>query len=162
MHSSQPCAPPRRRRDRGFSLVEIMIAVLIIGMLIMLAMPAITKVHRASQSNRFISDLRTFAQAFETYSMMNGGWPATTASGAIPTGMSASEFLHGAWVSPKNSIGGQWGWDNEPSGAAVAVAGVTAPTSQMVAIDARIDDGNLSTGLFQLNGGRYLYYLQQP
>lgn len=159
MHSFHPCAPPRRRHA-GFSLVEIMIVVVIISLLAMLALPAFNKIRRVAQSNRFVSDLRVFAQAFEGHSMQDGSWPPNAGSGIVPTGM-ASELRHDLW-STRNSVGGLWNWDNSGSGSAgIATTGVTAPNSQMIEIDVRIDDGNLSAGLFQFTGTRFIYYLRQ-
>jgi hypothetical protein len=66
-----------------------------------------------------------------------------------------------AW-SARNSLGGRWNWDNNGSGlAGVATSGVTAPLSQLIEIDARIDDGDLTNGVFQQSGGKFIYYLQQ-
>jgi prepilin-type N-terminal cleavage/methylation domain-containing protein len=158
MHSFQSGAPPRHRQA-GFSLVEIMIVVVIISLLAMLALPAIQKVRRSAQTNRFVSDLRVFAQAFEGFSMQTGGWPASAGSGVIPTGM-GPELRHDLW-STVNSLGGRWNWDNTATGIGIAITDVTAPTSQLVEIDARIDDGDLSNGLFQFTGTRYVYFLQR-
>lgn len=159
MHALRPCTPPRRRRA-GFSLVEIMFVVVIISLLALLAMPAFTKVRRAAQSNRFISDLRTFTQAFEGYASMNGAFPANAAAGIVPPGMEI-DLKTPAWKTV-NSLGGRWNWDNLVSGVGVASSGITAPLSQMVQIDARIDDGDLSNGVFQqLPSGKYIYLMQQ-
>jgi len=159
MHAFHPCAPPRRR-NAGFSLVEIMFVVVIISLLAMLALPAFTKVRRNAQSNRFISDLRTFSQAFEGYTTMNGSFPGNAAAGVVPPGME-EDLKTPAWKI-ENSLGGRWNWDNLATGIGVASSGVTAPLSQMVQIDARIDDGDLSNGLFQrLPSGKYIYLMQQ-
>ena len=46
--------------------------------------------------------------------------------------------------------------------AGIATTGVTATLSQMVEIDARIDDGDLTAGLFQqVTANRYIYLIQQ-
>ncbi len=159
MHSPFPCAPPRRRQA-GFSLVEIMFVVVIISLLAMLAMPAITKVRRAAQSNRFISDLRTFVQAFEGFITMNGSFPANATAGVVPIGMD-EDLKTPAWK-VVNSLGGRWNWDNLATGVGIASSGITAPLSQMVQIDAKIDDGDLSNGMFQLlPSGKYIYLMQQ-
>lgn len=156
-HSS---APPRRRRDAGFNLIEMVIVTVIIGMLAVLAMPALQKTRLASQNSRFVSDLRVFAQAFESYSVVNGGWPPNSGSGVVPAGM-AGDFRASSWTGA-NSIGGRWNWDFNMSGvtAAIATTGVTATDAQMVVIDRRIDDGDLTTGLFQKVGTRFIYVLE--
>lgn len=155
---------PRGNRSgrTGFTLVEIMIVVVIIGLLAALAIPAFQRVRANAQSTRFISDLRTFAQAFETYALKNGNWPPNAGSGVVPAGMSG-ELKDAAWTTAKNSVGGRWNWDrNNFGGAAViSTANVTASDAQMTAIDAKIDDGDLTTGRFQKVSGRFAYILEQ-
>ena len=160
MHT--PLHRERRSNRAGFTLVEIMIVVVIIGLLAALAIPAFQRVRENAQSTRFISDLRTFAQAFETYAMKNGGWPPNAGTGVVPTGMSG-ELKDAAWTTAKNSGGGRWNWDrNNYGGAAViSAANVTASDAQMTAIDAKIDDGDLTTGRFQKVSGRFCYILEE-
>lgn len=159
MHLSH-LSRPRRRRNAAFSLVEIMIAVVIIALMALLAMPTFTKVRRNAQSNRFISDLRTFTQAFEGFATLNSTFPGNAGAGIVPSGM--EDYLKSDSWRNVNSIGGRWNWDNAAGSTGVAISGVTAPLSQMVQIDARIDDGDLSNGLFQLlPSGKYIYLMQQ-
>src|SRR5476649_1317835 len=102
---------PRRPRPRpgAFTLVEIMIVVVIIGLLAALAIPAFQRVQQGSQNSRFISDLRTFAQGFETYATKNDDWPPNAGTGVVPVGMSG-EMKDSAWTVAKNSVGGRWNW----------------------------------------------------
>ncbi len=155
-----PTVPPWHR-PRGFTLVEIMIVVVIIGLLAAMAIPAFTRVRESAQNSRFISDLRTFSQAFETYSMKNGTWPGNAGTGVIPPGMSG-ELNDGAWTTSKNSVGGRWNWDLALNGntAGISVTNVTASVAQMTAIDAKIDDGDLTTGRFRQYTGRYTLILE--
>lgn len=138
-----------------------MIVVVIIGLLATLAMPALIRSRIASQNARFVSDLRTFAQAFETYATQNGGWPPNAGTGVVPTGMNGF-FRDAAWTTQKNSIGGRWNWDrNNYGGAAViSVANATATDAQMLLVDSQIDDGDLSTGQFQKNSNRFCFILE--
>lgn len=153
-----PRPSPARRSRRGFTLVEIMIAVIIIGLLAAMAVPAFVRVRQSARNNRFISDLRTFSQAFENYSMENGEWPPNAASGVIPTGMSGE--VAQAWIS-RTSVGGRWNWDrNLNVTAGISATSVTATDNDMRDIDAKIDDGNLSTGLFRKFDTRFTYILE--
>jgi prepilin-type N-terminal cleavage/methylation domain-containing protein len=161
MNSFRPCAPPGR--SAGFTLVEIMIVVVIIGLLAAMAIPAFGRIREKSQRARFVSDLRTFAQAFETYCAQNGAWPPNAGTGVVPTGMTSADFKISAWTTPKNSVGGRWNWDVNNFGAVAAISttNVTVSDAQMTLIDKQIDDGDLDTGLFQKNSGRFVYALAQ-
>lgn len=149
-----------RRRLHGFTLVEIMIAVIIIGLLAALAIPAFNKVRSAARNTRFISDLRTFSQAFEAYSATNGTWPADGAPGAVPAGM-AGDFKEMVWTA-STSLGGNWDWDYQQFGvtAGISVHEPTAPTSQLREIDRKIDDGDLMTGNFRARSSGFIYILE--
>ncbi len=159
MNSSRPCAPPRR--SAGFTLVEIMIVVVIIGLLAAMALPAFGRVRSRSHAARFISDLRTFSQAFETYSAQNGNWPANAGTGALPAGMSNADIKISAWSTQRNSVGGRWNWDrNLNVTAGISTTNATVTDAFMTAIDRRIDDGDLTTGLFQKFDTRFTYILE--
>lgn len=158
MKTFPPCAIPRTRR--AFTLVEIMIVVTIIGLLCLIALPAANRVRHAAQNSRFVSDLRTFAQAFDSFAATNGGWPPNAGSGVVPVGMSGL-LRDGTWSST-NSVGGRWNWDYNNFGvtAGISTTNVTAPDSQMEEIDAKLDDGDLTTGLFRKVGTRFVFTLE--
>lgn len=138
-----------------------MIVVAIIGLLAALALPAMQRVRQRSQNSRFASDVRVFSQAFETYAMESGSWPANAGSGVVPTEV-ADQISTAAWRAP-NSLGGRWNWDANRLGvvAAISTTGVTASAAQMSDIDRMIDDGDLSTGRFRSMSGRYCWVLEE-
>lgn len=135
-----------------------MIVVVIIGLLAMIAIPAVQRVQRSARNKRFVSDLRTFAQAFETYALENGAWPPNAGSGAIPSGLVGA--VGDSWRG-RNSVGGRWNWDRNINVAAgISTTNVTANDLQMTLIDAKIDDGDLTTGMFQKFDTRFTYILE--
>ena len=69
---------------RGFTLVEIMIVVIIIGLLAALAIPAIHSSQRNAKSATFINDVRTYSAAAEVFSLETGDFPEDVAPAVMP------------------------------------------------------------------------------
>ena len=61
----------RIRRNKGFTLVEIMIVVLIIGILMAIAVPNFIKARSNSQTSTCIANLRQIESAKEQWAMEN-------------------------------------------------------------------------------------------
>lgn len=59
--------------QKGFTLVEIMIVVVIIGLLAAMAIPAFNKVRETSQAKTCVNNLRQIASASDQYFLENGG-----------------------------------------------------------------------------------------
>lgn len=60
------------RTERGFTLVEIMIVVVIIGLLAAMAIPAFNKVRETSQDKAVTNNLRQIASAAQQYMLDEG------------------------------------------------------------------------------------------
>ena len=61
-----------KRNQKGFTLVEIMIVVVIIGLLAVMAIPAFNKVRSTSQRNAITNNLRQIASAADQYFTQTG------------------------------------------------------------------------------------------
>jgi prepilin-type N-terminal cleavage/methylation domain-containing protein len=152
---------PVRFPNRGFTLVEIMVVVVLIGLLAALAIPAFQRVQRASQNARVSNDFRVFAQSFEIYNAAYGTWPVDGSAGVVPAGMSG-DFRTAAWEAP-TAIGGSWNWNNNSGGvlAGISILNYTATDAQRQSLDAKMDDGDLSAGTLQKTGGNAITLILQ-
>ena len=63
---------------RGFTLLEIMIVILIIGILMAIAVPQLMHARERSQTNSCISNLKEIETAKEQWAMENGQPPTAT------------------------------------------------------------------------------------
>jgi len=163
--------PRRPRRACGFTLVELMVGVVIVGLLVALAIPAFRKVRNTSQAKIVTNDLRVFAGAFQSYNSQNARWPAETAAGVYPTEMAA--LLNRTNWMRVTPFGGSYNWDNNQThggrryAAAIAISAtaarpITAPQAVWQLVDKQVDDGNLSTGNFFLGASsRPVFIIQR-
>ncbi|BET69689.1 hypothetical protein ASA1KI_46070 [Opitutales bacterium ASA1] len=76
-----------RNSKKGFTLVEIMIVVVIIGLLAAMAIPAFNKVRSSSIEKTVVNDARQIGSAAQQYMMENGltqvSFGVTAGTGAI-------------------------------------------------------------------------------
>lgn len=151
----------RSTTKRGFTLVEIMIGVSIIGLLSAIALPNLLQAGTKTRNRRFARDIKTAGHAFVQYAFDHGDYPADKTPAQMPSGMD-SYLSNFAW-SENTVIGGQWDWDKGVFGvyAGVSVKGPSWSNEEMLKIDAIIDDGNLESGDFRSRTGGYIYILEE-
>jgi prepilin-type N-terminal cleavage/methylation domain-containing protein len=147
--------------DAGFTLVEIMIVVAIIGILTALALPSFQRARTQSQNTKFINDLRIIENALQTYATDNNAYPADQPAAVMPPELVSYLPATMNWANP-TSIGGYWDYAGNVFGVKCGI-GVSAPSrtsDQMTQIDTKIDDGNLATGSFRALNGEYVEVIE--
>ncbi len=157
-----------RLATRAFSLVELMIALLILSLLFFMAVPTYQRYQRKARATRIANDFKVFGAAFQTYAHEKGSWPSEALPGVVPTGFTSQDIQTETWAKA-TPMGGKFDWENNqihpggtsPGGkwrAALAITGTTdAPliidADLMQEIDMTLDDGDLDAGNFRKGFG---------
>jgi len=64
--------------EKGFTLVELMVVILIIGILVAIAVPVYNVAREKANTNTCKANLRTLDGAIQTYNAVESGWPPVT------------------------------------------------------------------------------------
>ena len=112
-----------RKRSRAFTLVEILIVVVILGILAAIVIPQFTDASTEAGQNSAASQLQTIRSQIELYRMKNQGDLPVTANLLDWDLLTAGNYLQADPVNPMNgtaavvALGGDysaagWAWDN--------------------------------------------------
>jgi prepilin-type N-terminal cleavage/methylation domain-containing protein/prepilin-type processing-associated H-X9-DG protein len=86
----------RRKRSRGFTLVELLVVIGIIALLLSVLMPALTKARASARDVQCLSNLHQLGAGFQVYANLNKGWwPKPCGTSANP-----NKFWSADWIYP--------------------------------------------------------------
>lgn len=90
---------PSRRRQRGFTLMEVLLVVAILLILASLATVAISRTLRGTQSKQAKIDISTLSQAINVYFIDNGSYPPSLeALVMMPDGLANPQKWNGPYL----------------------------------------------------------------
>lgn len=156
----------RRTVSRGFTLVEILIVVVILGVIAALVVPNFASATTESAQAAFISQLRIFGDAAVLQWTRTGDFPEDASSGELPVGF--EEYIDRRSWESGTPIGGVWDaelneWEvTSAIGVHFDGTGKTRGDEYMLVVDATFDDGDLDTGAFRkLANERYYLIVEE-
>ena len=151
---------------RAFTLVEILIVVVILGILAAIIIPSFTNASEDTKQTAFIASVKNFSNAAMVFRAMTGQHLEDAGSGIIPAGF--DEYIRQDDWENGTPIGGVWDAELNSFGLTSALGvhfdgtGDTQDATFMTHIDQQFDDGDLATGAFrQLAADRYYYVLAE-
>ena len=150
---------------RGFTILELVIVVAVIGILAAIAIPMVSSYRDKAKLIHIASDLRNFRDGFTAYVVDNGCYPPDSHNDApfnLINGYGTENYLPiNAWTE-EPYWGGFYNWEgpNSYPYAGISIYGTAASQEIMTKLDTVFDDGNLSSGVFRKTpNGRYTYII---
>ena len=148
----------------GFTLIELLLVVVILGILAGVVIGQVNAISEDAQRSAFISSGQIFQEAAYRYYLDNGSYPENRASGKLPDGF--GYYITSQQWESGTPIGGLWDMSFDQYGVTSSLgvhfktsAGPRKDDAYMQQIDASIDDGDLTTGVFQKVGGKRYYFI---
>ena len=161
----------RTKLKSGFTLVEIMIVVCIIGLLAVIAIPSFAKARRKSSVTRAANDLRVLDEAFKMYSLEMRSYPpdANNQNGVL-TGNMDEYVRDGIFEAEETPIGGRYRWINKDLGLfayayiisytdCTYCGGPANDLDLLASLDELIDDGDPTKGILKVYVGVHYHYI---
>lgn len=137
----------RAGRRTGFTAVELMIVVVIIGLTAAIAIPAFQKVRQSARATRAVNDMKKVGEAFNMLILINGDLPEGTYTANSSPGAFAADDLPSELESMPLGDGSSLSFTYSSS---VGVVELTSnegiETAIIETIDKLLDDGNTATG----------------
>ncbi len=160
--TDNPCK--RSRRCRAFTLIEILVVVLLLGILASIVIVRIKSPSDDAKRSVFTQNLRSFQQGLSLYRTSLNHYPPNAASGVCPDELVG--YVDATAFAQPTPLGGSWDVETNASGILLGIGvhfngAESQDDAFMVQIDRMLDDGDLATGYFRkLAADRYYAVLE--
>lgn len=147
-------------RRRGFTLIELMIVITIVGLLARIAIPRVNEFRLRGRAARIVGDLEVIRGAAFHVSADSGHWPLAPGPGLIPPEMQ-SYLPPGMSFNPEPGVVYDWRLTDMPNGdPGQAGPGATMGMGADVSDDAlRVELQRALSGQPTLTSGSTVYWL---
>ena len=139
-------------RRAGFTVLEIMVVVLILGIILAVAVPHFQKATLATRQARLANDFRQLHGAFELFELENGYWPMDVATARLPAEMVG--YLDAQVFADPSPLGGLFDYEGPEASlgieAGLSLVGTNLDPGVMARVDEMFDDGDLANGRFRV------------
>ena len=155
------------RSAKAFTIVEILIVVVILGLLAAVVVVSFSDSREDTQRIAFINDVEILGNAARLYWVKTGQHLADTPPAVVPEGWDS--YIETRKWSRLTPIGGAWDVAKDSFGVKSALGvdfvnggGEDRDDTFMLEVDKTMDNGDLSTGRFRkLASGRYYFILME-
>jgi prepilin-type N-terminal cleavage/methylation domain-containing protein len=151
--------------NKGFTLVELMIVVAIIGLLAAVGVPAFANAYHKSRALSIYKEFRYVEEAVLLYYAYNGSLPPKVGGGEYQLHEDLLEYLRDDWPG-SSTLGTKWKWGFWPEG---NICSIRVDLSECLEddpsleytlqiLDENHDNGDLHSGDIKLGGAGVLWY----
>jgi len=147
-------APPRDSRRGGFSLIELLMAVSIVGILAGLAIPNMRGMTWRARATEVAADLEVVRVATVSYNGDAFMWPGEAGPGVVPP-----ELTSGPGYLPEGFSFQGNGYELDFDFLSPVVIAGEPGTNQLVAVSVLVETDDLSNAVIELLGGSLVFSL---